>query len=463
VPFLIFFETISVGECKNLEPAWERDFDYLRCQYNILSFEKFPEEVKEDISIPKDREAKKFNDLKRYLTKEKATLDKNLNDKAFGNKDMDYRPKFKGKSKSVEIIRKKLRRKKQNNTDQVQSKKNLENLSEAEILNRINFTLQLLKYSKSRGLNRLNIEYLEKLKEILSILKLKKLQRASLLKKHDNSFIEKCKQVRKDSPYEKFTSYQLRGYIMKAGDDMRQESVIIHIINTLAQIFKREGLRIFLRQLDFILLSKTSAMIEWIPSSHSIHSLKLIFNEKNLYNIYKTMFSNNFEEAQKNFVESLAGYSLVCYLLQIKDRHNSNILIDDEGHIIHIDFGFCLSVSPGNMGFETAPFKLTQEYIDIMGGFENPMFFYFKVLLFKGFEILKKFSEEIWYQVEIMKNAELPCFYKFDYQGFKERFHRFISEQEREKLVQDLITNSFKSNRTALYDQFQKYSNDIEI
>ena len=244
---------------------------------------------------------------------------------------------------------------------------------------------------------------------------------------------------------------------------MRQESIIIHLINTLSRIFRRENLHVYLRELDFILLSKTSAMIEWIPNSHSIHALKSIFNEKNLYSIYRTMFSANFEESQKNFVESLAGYSLVCYILQIKDRHNSNILIDDFGHIIHIDFGFCLSVTPGNIGFETAPFKLTQEYIDIMGGVDDPMFYYFKVLLFKGFELMKKFSDEIWSIVEIMRNAELPCFYKFDFVGFKDRFHRFISEVDREKLVQELIMTSFKSNRTALYDQFQKYSNDIEI
>lgn len=52
-------------------------------------------------------------------------------------------------------------------------------------------------------------------------------------------------------------------------------------------------------------------------------------------------------------------------VVQIKDRHNGNLLIDEEGHIIHIDFGFMLSNSPGGVNFESAPFKLTRELLEV--------------------------------------------------------------------------------------------------
>jgi Phosphatidylinositol 3- and 4-kinase len=67
-----------------------------------------------------------------------------------------------------------------------------------------------------------------------------------------------------------------------------------------------------------------------------------------------------YARAQDNFVRSLAGYSIITYLLQVKDRHNANIMLTTRGHIVHIDFGYILGDSPGLWTHETAPFKLTQ-------------------------------------------------------------------------------------------------------
>lgn len=75
----------------------------------------------------------------------------------------------------------------------------------------------------------------------------------------------------------------------------------------------------------------------------------------------------------------------------MKDRHNGNLLIDDTGHIIHIDFGFILQTSPGGVNFESAPFKLTYEYVELMKGKDSDFFGYFKTLMYKGMLTLRKY------------------------------------------------------------------------
>jgi len=76
-------------------------------------------------------------------------------------------------------------------------------------------------------------------------------------------------------------------------------------------------------------------------------------------------------------------------LLQSKDRHNGNILIDTQGRLVHIDFGFILEISPGaNMRFESAAFKLSHEMtqlLDPSGQRDSSQFHLFEELCVRGF------------------------------------------------------------------------------
>lgn len=113
----------------------------------------------------------------------------------------------------------------------------------------------------------------------------------------------------------------------------------------LQQIFsKTHNLPIYLRPYEIFVTSSNSGILEFIPDTNSIDYLKKKFPNKDwtLCTFYEKYFADDFETAQKNFVESLAGYAIFTYLFNVKDRHNGNILIDSQGHLIHIDFGFYL-------------------------------------------------------------------------------------------------------------------------
>lgn len=170
-----------------------------------------------------------------------------------------------------------------------------------------------------------------------------------------------------------------------------------------------------------------------------------------------------FKHARDNFCKSLAAYSLLCYILQIKDRHNGNILIDIEGHIMHIDFGFFLSNAPGKgLQFEKAPFKLTSEQVEVLGGARSQTFAEFRELLKQGFLALQENAEKIIIIVEMMflGQNDLPCFKGGEQAIFdlKQRFFptgkRFNNKQCME-FIDSLIEQSYDNWRTRCYDQFQ--------
>jgi len=126
-----------------------------------------------------------------------------------------------------------------------------------------------------------------------------------------------------------------------------------------------------------------------------------------IINYFKQQFgsrkSRKFKRARYNFCKSLAAYSLLCYILQIKDRHNGNILVDIEGHIMHIDFGFFLSNAPGKgVKFERAPFKLTAEMVEVLGGNHSQAFAEYYEFMKVGFMALQEHAEKIIIIIEMM-------------------------------------------------------------
>ena len=204
-----------------------------------------------------------------------------------------------------------------------------------------------------------------------------------------------------------------------------------------------------------------------VNDSISIDQLKqktsnLPLNDFFIHFFDKKTKPDKYKKAMNNYIKSLAGYSLLCYFLQIKDRHNGNILLDRNGYIIHIDFGFLLSNAPGKgLKFETAPFKLTKDMIDVLGGENSEYFIKFKQSIRNGFKAIIKNKEKILILVEMMwcgHGKKLPCFER-EQETINELRNRL--EPKNENIVEELISQSIKSWTTTVYDYFQYYVQGI--
>jgi len=75
----------------------------------------------------------------------------------------------------------------------------------------------------------------------------------------------------------------------------------------------------------------------------------------------------------------------------VKDRHNANLILTKDGHLVHIDFGFMLTDAPGKgLKFESALFKLKADYVEILGGVQGAGFKRFRRNMINGFMQLNK-------------------------------------------------------------------------
>lgn len=180
--------------------------------------------------------------------------------------------------------------------------------------------------------------------------------------------------------------------------------------------------------------------------------------------------SITFEKAQDNFLRSLVGYSLICYILQIKDRHNANILLDREGHIMHIDFGFVLGDTP-KMGkvplfSERAPFKLTAEFWDVLGGWNfnhGGLGVKFCKMFEEAFYCAAMHVEELVTLIEsaILNLTQNPNVARIVANGVRNRLRMRGGRDsvEQKTFIMDLVNTALTSWGTSTYDWLQKSMN----
>jgi hypothetical protein len=225
--------------------------------------------------------------------------------------------------------------------------------------------------------------------------------------------------------------------IFKVGDDLRQDSLALQVIQIFREIFKQSGLNIYTYPYQTISTispknDDLGGYIEVVKDTDSRDQIGKTY-DTNLYDYYLCSFgqenSNEFREARKNLIESIAAYAVISYILQIKDRHNGNILIDKKGHLIHIDFGFIFDISPGgNMKFEKAEFKLTKEMIQIMGGNNSEAYKTFVDLTVKAFLACRDNMNKLLDPVVLMFSSGLDCFRDNSINNFIDRFKLELNE-----------------------------------
>jgi len=323
---------------------------------------------------------------------------------------------------------------------------------------------------------------------------------------------------RRDSEYGERRSWSVVSLIVKSNaHDVRQEELAYHLMKWFQRVFRRNSLKLWLKPFTIIATAHDGGCLETVTNAISIDALKRsygntwvslkvyfeqVFNFPQASVIPKEFLSGSpslaprssptavtsipMNVAMLNFIYSMAAYSIVCYVLAIRDRHNGNILIDEEGHIIHVDFGFMLCGAPGGKamqrmgGFEhSGGFKLTHELVEVLGGHNDRLFEIFRENVVKGMVVVRRNAEELLGLLELgmlgSENSAMPCFQHATgepqavLEDIRERLRLppsmlyggtggkddLVSDAVFETFVGTMVDDSVDHWRSRLYDKFQ--------
>eukprot|EP00644_Phytophthora_capsici_P014868 jgi/Phyca11/126839/e_gw1.65.12.1 len=178
--------------------------------------------------------------------------------------------------------------------------------------------------------------------------------------------------------------------IFKAGDDLRQDQLVLQILRVMDDLWREANLKLCLLPYACISTGDEIGMIEVIGDSETLASIIYARHAKSLTKLGRKLNAAK-DALTENFVRSCAGYCVATYVLGIGDRHNDNIMLQRSGKFFHIDFGHFLGNFKSKLGVkrERAPFVFTPSMLDTMGGKKSENYKLFQQLACEAFQVLR--------------------------------------------------------------------------
>ncbi|CAJ0578216.1 unnamed protein product, partial [Mesorhabditis spiculigera] len=243
-------------------------------------------------------------------------------------------------------------------------------------------------------------------------------------------------------------------FIFKQGDDLRQDQLVIQMIRLMDRLMKRDQLDLRLTPYSVLATGLTEGFVQFVKAT----PLRDIFTQYQTIPAYLQAKRPSRDhplkietEVVENYVRSLAGYSIVCYILGIGDRHNDNLLLCENGKLFHVDFGYMLGRDPKPL---PPPMKLSSEMMLLISS-DQKWYDEFISYCDSAFKILRRNANVILNLFSLMLDAGIPDIaIEKDKAVFKieTRMQLGLNEEQASQFMMKLIESSQQAKMPVLVD-----------
>uniref|UniRef100_A0A8P4GNN1 Phosphatidylinositol-4,5-bisphosphate 3-kinase n=1 Tax=Dicentrarchus labrax TaxID=13489 RepID=A0A8P4GNN1_DICLA len=215
--------------------------------------------------------------------------------------------------------------------------------------------------------------------------------------------------------------------IFKNGDDLRQDMLTLQIIKIMENIWQNQGLDLRMLPYGCLSIGDCVGLIEVVKNSFTIMQIQckgglkgaLQFNSNTLHHWIKDKNrGEGYDRAIDLFTRSCAGYCVATFILGIGDRHNSNIMVKENGQLFHIDFGHFLDHKKKKFGYkrERVPFVLTQDFLIVIskGVQESTKTKEFQEMCYKAYLAIRQHASLFINLFSLLLGCGMPELQSFD-------------------------------------------------
>ena len=256
--------------------------------------------------------------------------------------------------------------------------------------------------------------------------------------------------------------------IFKKGDDLRQDQLVVQMIQLMDNLLKKDGLDLKLNPYKVLATAAGRDAADYSGFVECVPKCRPISNVLEQYRDIRRFLAeycpdpmnpqNPAKEALKNFIKSCAGSCVVTYILGVGDRHLDNLMLTEDGMLFHIDFGYILGKDPKPF---PPPMKLCKEMVEAMGGSNSESYRQFHSYCCEAYNILRKWAPLILNLFQLMEGARIPDISNDPEKAMlklQEKFRLDLNDEEAGQWMQKLINDSASALMPQLMETAHRWA-----